>query len=431
MKLKKTKKPKKARQKKGERRGPRREALPFLYDYQNDFRLDESRFRLINKSRQIGVSFVATEEAVEDALFFGEDTLLVSSSQRQSREMMYKCKRWFDYFSSLGIDYELETDTKEEVAVVNGGRIFSMPSNPETVRGFAGNIIIDEFALHGDQREIYSALIPSITRGFRITIISTPLGEGDLFHEIFTKENEYPLYSRREISIYDAIKGGFDVDIDEIRQSMDDESFEQEFLCKFVSEIGSFISYSIIKNCIGTDKVKGENYMGIDVGRKKDVTVIYIVTRLKGRFYTLNYWVLRNKSFEEQYNEIIRTKRENDVWAVAVDSTGLGITFYEGLMDRLNPLEQKEYFPIHFNIKSKERMAINTKKLFEDKKIQIPEDRMLINDIHSIKKTISEHSNVRFESSGDKSHGDRFWALALALDVATMRKSETRVTKFI
>lgn len=409
-----------------------RELLPFFYDYQNKFRLDDSRFRIINKSRQIGISFAATEEAVEDALFFGQDTLLVSSSQRQSKEMMYKCKRWFDYFASLGVEYELETDTKEEMSIFNGGRIFSMPSNPETVRGFAANIVLDEFALHSEQRKIYSSLIPSITRGFRITIISTPLGEGDLFHEIFTKEKEYPLFSRHEVTIYDAIKGGFDVDIDEIRQSMDEESFEQEYLCKFTSEVGSFIPYSIIKSCIGDEKPKGENYMGIDIGRKKDITVIYIITRYKTKFYTLNYWIMKNKSFEEQYNEIIRLKREYDINAVGVDSTGLGLTFYESLMERLSPTEQKDYFPVHFNIKSKERMAINVKKLFEEKRIQIPEDRNLINDIHSIRKIISEHSNVRFESGGDaKTHGDRFWALALALDVATMRKSATTITKFI
>ena len=66
----------------------------------------------------------------------------------------------------------------------NGSRIIGLPANPDTARGYSGNIVLDEFAFHGDAHKIYAACFPIITRGYSIEVISTPNGTAGKFYEI-------------------------------------------------------------------------------------------------------------------------------------------------------------------------------------------------------------------------------------------------------
>jgi phage FluMu gp28-like protein len=68
----------------------------------------------------------------------------------------------------------------------------------------------------------------------------------------------------------------------------------------------------------------------------------------------------------------------------------------------------------------KERMAVSVKRRLEGKSLQLPDDRDLISDIHSIRRIVTQGNKVRFEAPRtSKGHADRFWALALAVDSAT------------
>ena len=73
---------------------------------------------------------------------------------------------------------------KQEVQLGNGSNIIALPANPETARSYEGDVTLDEFAFHKDARKIYEAIGPSITRGFDISIISTPNGQQGVFHEL-------------------------------------------------------------------------------------------------------------------------------------------------------------------------------------------------------------------------------------------------------
>lgn len=70
---------------------------------------------------------------------------------------------------------------------------------------------------------------------------------------------------------------------------------------------------------------------------------------------------------------------------------------------------------VWFSNTKKEEMALNLKKAFEDKLIRIPNDPLLIADIHAIKRTIGAKSFKYDAKRNEYGHADRFWALALAL----------------
>ena len=68
-------------------------------------------------------------------------------------------------------------------------RIIGLPANPMTARGFTGDVFLDEFAMHRDDRAIWAAVFPTILRGGgELDVASTPKGRDNLFAELRTNE---------------------------------------------------------------------------------------------------------------------------------------------------------------------------------------------------------------------------------------------------
>jgi phage FluMu gp28-like protein len=74
-------------------------------------------------------------------------------------------------------------------------RLVSIACRPP--RGKPGDVVLDEFGMYGNKAKmIYTAALPSITRGGSITIGSTPLGTIGQFYEIYTNRKDYKNYVR-------------------------------------------------------------------------------------------------------------------------------------------------------------------------------------------------------------------------------------------
>jgi len=126
----------------------------------------------------------------------------------------------------------------------------SLAQNPSTVRGFTGNVYLDEFAHHSDDEAIYEAILPVASLGYQVSILSTPMGQSGKFLRHLDKYHRFPDYSRHEVDINRAMGGGLTLDIEAIRRNMDADSFAQEYLCQFVDESTAFIPYDTIRGCI-------------------------------------------------------------------------------------------------------------------------------------------------------------------------------------
>ena len=78
--------------------------------------------------------------------------IFLSASERQSRELMQKTRQ---HCRTLQIATRLTSDDwfagtsfgRLEIELPNGVRIIGLPANPETVRGFTGDVFLDEFAM--------------------------------------------------------------------------------------------------------------------------------------------------------------------------------------------------------------------------------------------------------------------------------------------
>ena len=400
------------------------DAASLLYRHQVLWLADPKRFKIANKARQTGFSTAIALEATVRTAFLGEDCLLVSASEKNAQEVLSKCSGWVDYFKRTGLELVVTSDSKSELAFSGSGKILSLAQNPSTVRGFTGNVYLDEFAHHSSDEAIYEAILPVASLGYQVSILSTPLGQSGKFYDIWSDELRFPDYSRHKVDIYGAIRGGTPIEVESIRRNMDPDSFAQEYLCQFIDESTAFIPYDTIRGCISDYRGdgSGKNFLGFDVARKRDLSVIVVLTEIDGKFYTKRIERMKGQTFAAQRALIERIIAEEKIDRGAVDATGMGMQMAE-------ELHRAHYFiePVTFTAKDKERMAVITKRVFDNRQIQIPLDNDLITAIHSIRKTVTPANNIRYDAEADnKGHADEFWALALALDAAKTKQMTVR-----
>ncbi len=409
-------------------------AVP-LYDFQKRWIADKNRFKMGNMSRQIGKSFSVALEVVDDALDTGENWVLLSAGARQSKELMLKVKQHCEAYSLAASSIESEDYTVDDtkytlltITLPNGARIMGLPANPDTARGFTANVVLDEFAFHKDSHAIWKALFPTIARGFKIRIVSTPQGKGNKFYSLFTSDNKW---SKHLVDIYQAVKDGVPHNIDELKEGIDDdEAWQQEFLCKFIDEASTLLSYELIASCtsdIITPEItyedfnlstfeldtKGSLYTGVDIGRKRDLTVFWTNELLGDVFWNRSTIILPKVKFRHQESLLAGLIRKLNITRTCIDSTGIGNQLAENTVDKLG---NHRVEAVGFTNPVKNDLATRALRIFQDQRIRIPVSRVLRDDLHSIKKTTTAAGNIRFDAERTKDgHADRFWAMALSL----------------
>lgn len=394
-----------------------------LFEYQKKFLSCDEQFRIVLKSRQIGFSYVSSADALIGAVA-GRNQLFLSASEEQALILMRYLRSWAERFGVV-----FKKDSEHEIELENGAIIKALAHNFRTVQGFTGDIWMDEFAWYPNSKKIWHAFVPSIgaIKG-KLTILSTPFEEHSLFHELYQDELKYYMFARFKVTIYDAIKDGLDFDLETMRNLFDTDTWASAYECQFVDDESSLMSISLIKSCVDskfsfyTPKSSTALYSGYDVGRVKDRSTHAALELVKDVYHCAFMDVFNKTKFDEQKELLYGFMKTYPLALLRMDKTGLGLNLAENLHDRFAQRVTGVWFT---NVK-KEEMALNLKKLFEDKKIKIPNDPALIADIHAIKRTIGAKSFKYDAKRNEYGHADRFWALALAAShIEAVRRKKT------
>jgi phage FluMu gp28-like protein len=157
-------------------------------------------------------------------------------------------------------------------------------------------------------------------------------------------------------------------------------------------------------------------YIGIDIGRKHDATVLCALALQDGVFINAMMQVQRNKTFAEQSGMIQKLLSLPRARKCCIDATGIGA----GIAEEAELKFGRKVEQTVFSSKTKEELAYNLKRAIEGRAILLPNDALLIADLHSIKRGYTRTASARLEADRGKTdgNGDRFWALALALRAA-------------
>jgi len=309
-----------------------------LLDYQREDVESDARFRWNCWARQTGKSFTKSLRRILRGLARRRTQVFLSAGERQCRELMTKAR---EHCQALKIanDYYDHRFFKDlsikqlEIALPGGVRVIGLPANPQTARGFTGDVLLDEFAMHAFDREIWAAILPTVLRGDgELDVASTPKGKSNVFYQLRGNEK----FSTSEVSLPTAISQGLDVDSEEIRRAMgDDTLYRQEFLCEFLDEATAFLTYEQIAACADSTLVvhasveavsreSGELFVGVDVGRVRDLTVVWVVSRRADRLVTVGLFELSNAPFRTQSSLIFDLLSLRHVRRCCIDAGAWG-----------------------------------------------------------------------------------------------------------
>lgn len=426
-----------------ENREPRIEVKPTavpkslvqLLPYQIRWVEDDSPLKVVVKARQTGYSFSSTIRAVLRCLQRRTTWIFLSKGERQSRMLMEKVQ---EHIRSCGLVSQVNesqffegTLIKQlEVRFPNGSVIYGLPANPDTARGYTGNVTLDEFAFHADAEKIYTALYPITTRGYGLEVISTPNGQQGKYYEIAkgaglvegarAKDNRW---SAHKTSIYEAVEQGLKVDVQQLRSGVDEETWRQEFCCEFISAASEWITAELFQSCVSSDastqlgvRAKTSNqepgtlYAGWDIARNRDLSVIWLNELVGDVTWTRGVIEMRNMATPDQVREarslMPHVRRMN------IDKGGMGLAICEQL-ERDHPGKVEG---VQFTQPKKEALAVFARRRMEEMKVRIPDDEGVRASFRSVKKTQNAIGQTRFDTEHDArfGHADHWWAFCLA-----------------
>lgn len=429
-----------------------------LLGYQKRWVLDNSRLKLMEKSRQIGISWASAYSMVRRKSLAGVryDGWVSSRDEIQARLFLEDCKHFAQILHTAVSDLGVQVVEDEKTYVLgfaSGVKINSMSSSPDAQAGKRGDRLLDEFALHKDPRKLYAIAYPGITWGGQLEMVSTHRGSHNFFNELVTeiREKGNPKnISLHRVTLEDALNDGFLYRLqeklahDDPRQEFDEtdyfnfvksgcadeESFLQEYCCVPADDASAFLTYDMIAACEYertpsnlsdtsdlSDLSDKSLFIGVDVGRKKDLTCIWVNSLEGGRHLCRRLITMQNTKFSHQEEVLYRLLALPGMRRCCIDATGLGMQLAERAQERFGKYHVEG---IHFSGPVKEDLAYPVKAAFEDLNLRIPFDRNLQADLRAIKKETTAAGNIRFSADhSENGHADRFWALALALHAAS------------
>ncbi|MCA1666661.1 MAG: hypothetical protein LC793_04525 [Thermomicrobia bacterium] len=135
------------------------------YQYQYNLWLDPSRFRLILKARQIGISQAVAAEALYKAMLIPNRTILFIS--KNGPDAIRLLKQAHDIYVHLDTPPCRTTkDIMQEMQFANGSAIISVAAQRNAGRGYpASDIYLDEAAFLQFAEDIYLAITPAVSNG--------------------------------------------------------------------------------------------------------------------------------------------------------------------------------------------------------------------------------------------------------------------------
>ncbi len=444
---------------------------PFFLGYQQAWSADPGIMLLAEKSRQIGWTWtsshgIARRHAMAD---YKLDTWGTSRDDLQAMLAVQDCKAFADILHGGARDLGMQVldegrrQSGHVLSFANGTTYYSLSSNPDAQAGKRGNRIGDEFALNKDNRKLYSIMEPGVTWGGFIWLFSTHRGSQNYFNTLILEAREkgnpkkWHVY---RVTLQDALECGFLYKLqgklaaanpDDPRLGMDesdyfnfvkdkaadDETFAQEYMCVPSDDATAFVSYELIDGCkyapgidweTDLERAAGDLYIGVDIGRRADLTVIWVLESISGIYFTRRMIRLAKTRFADQRATLYKLLDLPNTRRCCIDETGIGMQLAEEAQERY----RSKVEPVSFSGRVKEGLAYPLRAALEDRTLRVPDDDKMVAAFRSIRKETTAAGNVRFagERTAD-GHADEFWAAALALHAAGTAKSPTFVPRIL
>jgi phage FluMu gp28-like protein len=438
--------------------------------YQRRWLVDSSRFKLMEKSRQIGMTWTAAYRAVRETsrANAASDCWVASRDELQGRLFIEDCVRWARMLHARAGRGACRLLAErgagmDVVRFANARAVRSVSSSIDAQAGKRGTRVLDEFALHEDPKRLFAVAAPGITWGGSLEILSTHRGSGNYFNLLVreAREGGNPKgFSLHRVTLQDAVEEGFldclkaKLPKDDPRSSMtgdaylqfvrdscpDEESWLEEYCCVPSDDAASFLPLELLRRAEfeesagarpwdlsleGLRRVAGPLYLGVDVGRERDLTVFWLVEISGGSAMTRKLLCLDRMAFSQQEERLYELLSLPGLRRCCIDATGLGRQFAERAVQKFGV---RRVEGVTLTAPLKEELAYPVKAALENGALRIPPGDGVRADLRSVRREYGGGGALRFTAErGKYGHADRFWALALALRAARSGELERPV----
>ena len=418
--------------------------------YQKKYINDQSRFKIVEKSRRIGITYAQAYEDVEYSLMQRKRKVWFSSrDDSASAEYIDYCRFFLEKLFDIAASYigtEIVDPQKgiqsRLIRLKNGSEIHAMTSAPGRFRSKGGKVVLDEFAYHMDQDKLYAAALPATLRGDPIRIISTYNGMGNLYYRLTRKVKKGELnWSLHSITLGEAVKQGLLDNImgrptteqeqaewlEEVRRNCSSEEiWLQEYCCQPVDSATAFITYDLLAENGRDEKdiirdifeimAMKDIYIGIDIARTRDLTAVWITQKEDSGFVTRRLITLEKMKFSAQKKIIWPLLALPNMRRCCIDKTGIGMQMAEEAEEEFGSYRIE---PVYFTNSLKSELAFKVLTKLQDRRFLIPDTEQVRESFHNVKKIVTNAGNTRFDAERTEAgHSDEFWAAALSLYAA-------------
>ncbi|MEM4409261.1 MAG: terminase family protein, partial [Candidatus Caldarchaeum sp.] len=388
--------------------------------------MDQSPVKVWEKSRRIGATYVQAYEDVLDCARGAVPGVWFSSADESAaREYIREAERWVRvvdtaarFLGSVVIDSERDIKALT-IEFANGTKINALTSNPTAFRSKGGKVVIDEFAHHEHAEELWAAARPCVTWGYPLRIISTHSSPFSLFARFCNAIRDGTLrWSLHTVDIHTAVSEGLLDKIvrrrttDEERKAwiadlrancLDEDVWLREYCVRPSGSKDSFLSLELIRSAMREDCLKssvfdatGPLYLGMDIGRLRDLSVIWVLEKRGGALHTVHVLAMEGTPFHEQREALWRLLSHPALRRAAIDATGVGMQLAEEARERFGRSRVEE---VHFTQPIKEELAFSLRSLMEEGRLSIPQQAEIEEDLYSVRKITTTTGNIRFEAA--------------------------------
>lgn len=362
--------------------------------------------------RQCGKSAMAANILLERAINVpGSVGIYVAPTFKQ-------CRKFFgEVYQAIAFSKVLQSWNKSdfEFTLINGSKIVCLSAaQKENLRGYTvkhSYLVIDEGAFIADG--IYDIVQP-YTNVYRANtiIISTPLFTAGKFFECYQKGlSKVPGYVTIDWNNYDT-SALLDSDLlEQYRINLPENTFKTEYLGQFIK--GGGLVFKNFVDCIYRDinlSTQTPKYVGIDwaTGQGTDFTII--------TYMTINGIVTKQSSFKNMSPStmIKRITDELNSYSglqILAEKNSIGEVYASEISSRLT----RGNIMILFNTSnsSKKELIESLIMAFDSKKIQIPDDEILIRELEVFSSKYSVEKRLLTYGAPLGMNDDRVISLAL------------------
>jgi phage FluMu gp28-like protein len=450
----------------------RDKALFTLLPYQMKYILDESPILGIEKGRQLGLTWASGYKVVR-RIFKArrkEDHYWISRDEFTAKLFLQDVLYWIHQLNEFrNHKKEFKQDIVDfkgvqamRIVFDDGSAIHVMSSSVDAIAGKRGHVYIDEAALHKDFKQLFDIAKPATRWGYTITFFSTHRSKQNYFYKLIEKikKGEVPGAKAMSITLINALNEGYlhrlndksrllngriyasntEFFEEEKAQASSEEMFLQENMCipadadatQAVKEDDLARIMFPQAEIFGGPQPGKKYFAGIDVGRNRDLTVIWICedvsTGKQPMFIARHMQVMSKVDFSTQERKIAELLKKWKPRHCMIDGTNTGAMLAENLEKRFSFVEKTI-----FTATTRPRYISDLVSFIRRDPVclKVPNSNEVWADFLSVERYINKYGKEDFYIPAHNSsdgHGDRFMALTLCLQAFMSKRSLARYT---